>query len=103
MRSFGMVLAVVLMLVGCLCGDAVAQTARQHSAAMAGSGNLYHAQGVTENVAYMSNAGLFPRLKARVMWLGSPGHRANLPMSRVAVVRDGNGGAYVTGRKLFGR
>lgn len=101
MRSFGMVLALVL--VACFCGGASAQTARQHSAAMAGSGSLYHAQGVTENVAYMSNAGLFPRLKARVMWMGSPGHRANLPMGRVAVVRDGNGGAYVTGRKLFGR
>lgn len=104
-----MICILATVAISMVCVEAQATGARQHSVAMRNGGTLGHAQGRTENVAYLGDAGLFPRVQAHIVWRRSGPHRNNLgigplhllPMGRVAVARDGMGGAYVTGRKLF--
>ena len=109
MKRWTQLAVMAVMFVACMLAaqGAFAQGgARAHTVAMATTGSLYHVGGRTENVAHVPHAGLLGirgRLEARSLWVDSQGHRANLPLLRVALVRDGNGGAYVTGRKLFRR
>ena len=108
MKRWTQLATMAVMFVACMLAaqGAFAQGARAHTVAMSVTGGLYHAGGRTENVAHVPHAGLLGirgRVEARSLWVDSGPHRANLPLFRVALVRDGNGGAYVTGRKLFRR
>jgi hypothetical protein len=66
---------------------------------LASAGGLAHDANYSgrENVFYSSSATL-PRLQARLAWLASPGHRANLPLVGLGVAR-GPSGVYVVGRR----